>query len=103
MARTRKSRPTPKATRAGRPPKLRAGKKPPAGRKPARKPKIVNAPAPEPLDAFIKAAARMLALPVEPQWLAAIKANLEVNLRLGALVAEFVLPDEAEPAPIFTA
>jgi hypothetical protein len=103
MARTRKSRPTPKATRAGRPPKLRAGKKPPAGRKPARAPKIVKSPAPEPLDAFIEAAARMLALPVEPQWLAAIKANLEVNLRLGALVAEFVLPDEAEPAPIFTA
>ena len=33
----------------------------------------------------------------------AIKANLEVTLRLGALVAEFALPDEAEPAPVFEA
>jgi hypothetical protein len=55
------------------------------------------------LDDFIEAAARVLALPIEPQWLAAITANLEVNLRLGAFVAEFALPDEAEPAPVFTA
>jgi hypothetical protein len=45
----------------------------------------------------------VLALPVEPEWLAAIKANLEMNLRLAAFVAEFSLPDESEPAPVFTA
>jgi hypothetical protein len=45
----------------------------------------------------------VLALPVEPQWLAAIKTNLEVNLRMAAFVAEFALPDETEPAPVFTA
>jgi hypothetical protein len=56
-----------------------------------------------PLDAFIKAAAHGLALPLEPQWLPAIKANLETNLRLAALVAEFSLPDESEPAAVFTA
>jgi hypothetical protein len=56
-----------------------------------------------PLDDFIKAAALGLALPLEPQWLPAIKANLETNLRLAALVAEFVLPDESEPAEVFTA
>ena len=50
-----------------------------------------------------QSAARVLALPIEPQWLAAIKANLAVNLRLAALVAEFALPDEAEPAPVFRA
>jgi len=33
----------------------------------------------------------------------AIKANLEVNLRLATFVADFALPDEAEPAPVFTA
>jgi hypothetical protein len=45
----------------------------------------------------------VLALPVEPQWRAAIKANLEVNLRMAKLVAEFALPDGTEPAPIFAA
>jgi hypothetical protein len=57
----------------------------------------------DPLDVFIKAAAHGLALPLEPQWLFAIKANLETNLRLAALVAEFSLPDESEPAAVFSA
>ena len=57
----------------------------------------------DPLDDFIDAAARALGLPVEPQWRPAIKANLDVTLRLGALVAAFELPDEAEPAPVFGA
>ena len=55
------------------------------------------------LDDFIDAAAQALALPVEPAWKPAIKANLEVTLRLAAVVAEFPLPDEAEPAPVFEA
>ena len=55
------------------------------------------------LDDFIDASARALGLPVEPSWRPAIKANLDVTLRLGALVAAFELPDEAEPAPIFGA
>ena len=29
--------------------------------------------------------------------------NLEVTLRLAALVEEFPLPDDAEPAPVFKA
>jgi hypothetical protein len=93
MARTRKSRPQAKTVRASG-----ARKKPSAAM-----PKSSKAPPPDPLDSFVEAAARVLALPVEPQWLPAIKANLEVNLRLAAFVAEFSLPDEAEPAPIFTA
>ena len=96
MARTRKSRPKAKAARA------KAAPTPPARRKPAG-PKAGKAPASDALDGFIEAAARALALPIEPQWLAAIKANLKVNLRLAAFVAEFALPDEAEPAPVFTA
>ena len=112
MARTRKSRPKAKAARAIAPPKTLARKTrarktptrktPPARRKPAR-PKSSKAPSSDPLDGFIEAAARLLALPLEPQWHAAVKANLEVNLRLAAFVAEFALPDEAEPAPVFTA
>jgi Protein of unknown function (DUF4089) len=94
MARSRKSRPRAKAAPAGKR-KTRA-------RKPAAPPKSGKAP-PDPLDGFVAAAARALALPVEPQWLPAIRANLEVNLRLAAFVAEFVLPDESEPAPVFRA
>ena len=63
-----------------------------------------NAPAaPEVLDQFIAAAAHVLALPVDPAWKGAVKANLEVTLRLAVSFADFPLPDDAEPAPVFTA
>lgn len=52
---------------------------------------------------FIDAAARVLDLAIEPSWKPAIEANLEATLRLAASFMEFPLPDEAEPAPIFTA
>jgi hypothetical protein len=55
------------------------------------------------LDDFIDAAASALGLPVEPEWKPGIKANLQVTLRVAAMVAEFELPDEAEPAPVFEA
>jgi hypothetical protein len=106
MARTRKSHPKAKAARATRTRKVAARKKPSAGHvssRAASRARPKKKPTPDPLDDFVAAAARVLALPIEPQWLAAIKANLEVDLRLGALVAEFALPDESEPAPIFTA
>ena len=57
----------------------------------------------DPLDDFIAASARTLALTVRPEWRATVKANLDVTLKHAALVAEFELPDDAEPAPIFTA
>jgi 1-carboxybiuret hydrolase subunit AtzG-like len=57
----------------------------------------------DPLDDLIDAAARALDLPIEPQWKAAVKANLQVTLGHGAHVAEFKLPDDAEPAPVFVA
>jgi Protein of unknown function (DUF4089) len=55
------------------------------------------------IDALADAAARVLALPIEPEWKPAIRANLQITLRLAAMVAEFELPDEAEPASIFEA
>jgi hypothetical protein len=105
MTRSRKSRPPAKAVRA-----KGARKTPPPFQKPSRKPshkpsrarKSGQAASSDPLDDFVQAAARVLALPIEPQWLAAIKANLAVILRLAAFVAEFSLPDETEPAPVFT-
>jgi hypothetical protein len=57
----------------------------------------------EPLDDYIDAVATALALPVEEAWRPAIRANLEVSLRLARLVDDFALPDAAEPAPIFAA
>ncbi|MCP3474959.1 DUF4089 domain-containing protein [Bradyrhizobium sp. CCGUVB1N3] len=57
----------------------------------------------EPLDDYIDAVAQALVLPIEEAWRPAIRANLDVSLRLARLVDEFALPDEIEPAPVFTA
>jgi hypothetical protein len=57
----------------------------------------------DPLDAYIDAVGKALALPIEEAWKPAVKANLDVSLRLARLVDEFVLPDEAEPASVFAA
>ena len=45
----------------------------------------------------------MLALPIDPAWLPAVRSNLDVTLKHAAAVAEFNLPDDAEPAPVFRA
>jgi Protein of unknown function (DUF4089) len=57
----------------------------------------------DPLDDYVIAAARALDLPIDPAWQGAIKTNLAVTLRLAALYADFPLPDDAEPAPVFAA
>jgi len=57
----------------------------------------------DPLDSYIDAVSTALALPIEPQWKPAVRANLEVSLRLARLVDEFPLPDEIEPASVFAA
>ena len=54
------------------------------------------------LDALVDAMALALGLQILPDWRAAVRANLAVSLRMGALVLDFPLPDEAEPAPVFT-
>jgi hypothetical protein len=55
------------------------------------------------LDDFIAASARALALPVDPAWHPAIRTNLEATFKFAAFVADFKLPDDAEPAPVFRA
>lgn len=55
------------------------------------------------LDAYIDASAVVLGLTIAPEWRAAVRANLAVTFRLASVVAEFELPDEAEPAPVFVA
>jgi hypothetical protein len=57
----------------------------------------------EPLDDYIDAVSKALALPVEDGWRPAVRANLEVSLRLARLVDEFKLPDDTEPASVYSA
>ena len=42
----------------------------------------------DPLDDYIDAVGKALALPIEDAWKAAVRANLEVSLRLARLVEE---------------
>ncbi len=55
------------------------------------------------LDDYIDSVAQALGLRVEPDWRPAVRANLEVSLRLGRPVDEFTLPDETEPASVYSA
>ncbi len=57
----------------------------------------------DPLDDLIVSAADVLRLPTEPEWLPAIRTNLQMTLNFAKLVDDFPLPDEAEPAPAFRA
>jgi hypothetical protein len=55
------------------------------------------------IDDYIASVAAALGLPIEDAWKAAVRANLEVSLRMARLVDEFPLPDDTEPASVFTA
>jgi hypothetical protein len=57
----------------------------------------------DPLEAYIDAVGKALKLPIEEAWKPAVRANLDVSLKLAGLVDEFPLPDETEPASIFRA
>ena len=55
------------------------------------------------IDGLVAASAQALGLNIEPAWYGGVKFNLQLILRIGALVDEFPLPDCAEPAPVFHA
>jgi Protein of unknown function (DUF4089) len=55
------------------------------------------------LEAFMDASAVLLGLTIAPEWRDAVRANLSLTFRMGAVVGAFELPDEAEPAPVFSA
>ncbi len=57
----------------------------------------------DPLDLYIDAVSAALALPIDPAWRGAVRANLDVSLKLARMVDEFPLPDETEPACVFAA
>lgn len=54
-------------------------------------------------DALIDAAAPLLQLRIEPEYRAAIKANLKTASKMAALIEQVKLADEAEAAPVFRA
>jgi hypothetical protein len=68
----------------------------------AKKP-VSKAALPDTLDTLITASAHELKLPLEPAWRPGVKFNLNLILRIAALVDEFPLPDDAEPGPVFHA
>jgi hypothetical protein len=55
------------------------------------------------LDDYIDAVSKAMALPIDDAWKPAVRANLDVSLKLARLVDEFALPDEAESASVFAA
>lgn len=55
------------------------------------------------LDAFIDTGTRLLGITIRPEWREAIQLHLAVSLGHAKTVADFALPDEAEPAPVFEA
>ena len=55
------------------------------------------------LDAFIEAGSALLSLPVDDAWRPAVRANLDLTLKLAAQFLDFPLSDDAEPGPVFRA
>ncbi|HEX4411215.1 MAG TPA: DUF4089 domain-containing protein [Xanthobacteraceae bacterium] len=66
-------------------------------------PTTPTAALPDALDTLVKATAAALKLPLDPAWHGGVKFNLGLIMRMGALIDEFPLPDDAEPGPIFYA
>ena len=57
----------------------------------------------DPLDDYIDVVAGALDLSIEAAWKPAIRANLDVTLKMARVVQEFPLPDEIEPASVYEA
>ena len=55
------------------------------------------------IQVLVAANAQALGLTLDPAWHGSVAFNLRLILRHAALVDEFVLPDDAEPAPVFHA
>ncbi len=69
--------------------------------------KVIRKTTPPPkrdaIDSLVIANAQALGLTLDRAWEAGVKFNLQLILRHAALVDEFPLPDDAEPAEIFRA
>jgi Protein of unknown function (DUF4089) len=52
-------------------------------------------------DAYVDAAASLVALTIDPAHRPGVVLNIERIAAMAALVMAFPLPDESEPAPVF--
>jgi 1-carboxybiuret hydrolase subunit AtzG-like protein len=68
-----------------------------------KKRKTAQAPQANPLEAVVTANAASLGIPLETAWRESVTFNLGLIMRHAALVDEFALSDEAEPAPVYRA
>jgi len=55
------------------------------------------------IDTLVAASAQAFSLRIDPAWRGSVKRNLDVILKHAALVDQFSLPDDIEPAPVFRA
>jgi hypothetical protein len=55
------------------------------------------------IDMLVKANVTALGLTLDPAWHEAVAFNLRLIMRHAALVDEFALPDDTEPAQVFHA
>jgi hypothetical protein len=55
------------------------------------------------IDVMIEAGCRVLGIPVRDEWREMIRLHLVISLDHTRHVGEFELPEDANPAPIFTA
>lgn len=58
-------------------------------------------PAPDELGAYVDEAAKRVGLPIAPEHRPGVIQVTSLLLAQGALVMEFPLPDDVEPAPVF--
>ncbi len=69
-----------------------------------RKSRVRIAPKPaDVINTLVAANAQALSLRIDPAWRASVKRNLHVILTHAALVDQFPLSDDIEPAPVFRA
>ena len=55
------------------------------------------------LDVLIAAGTSLLGIPLAAEWRAGVRQHLAISMTQARLVADFPLPDEAEPASVFRA
>jgi hypothetical protein len=52
-------------------------------------------------EAYVDAAAKLIGLPLDPAHRPGVVLNLERIAQMAALVMEFPLPEETDPAPVY--
>ena len=52
--------------------------------------------------AYVEAAAQLVGLSLDPTYLPGVILNVERIAQMAGLVMDFPLPDDTEPAPVFT-